>query len=233
MILIIKKNDSIELLDFDFEYEETTLSQIIKEKKDISLYKNIVILGGDGSILRSVHFTKNVPRVFAFNFGTLGHLTTYDKGDFVNLNEILRRGDDFLIRKRLKFNEIYFLNEVVLTTKKHRLNTFTLRMLGGSKILHGDALIVSTPSGSTGYNHSVGGPTLLCDCIVINLVAPSKCNFRPLVVGVDAKIEIEVHSDDGLCIADGLEYLTNHGTITFDGNEIEFGYPENFKCKKF
>ncbi|KAF9764481.1 NAD kinase [Nosema granulosis] len=224
MILIIKKSEELNSPQIEQPHEVIDLENLLRSNLELSKYSDLVILGGDGTILRSIHKTKNVPNIYTFNFGTLGYLTTFKKEEINKLSEILK-GDktNREIRKRLRLsNSFYILNEAVFTTRSRRLNKFILNIDNQQMVLSGDSLIVSTRTGSTGYNHSAGGPVLLCDCIVINIVAPNKSNFRPLVVDMASKIDVQILSTDGLVIADGVEYESMEMAIEYDGNEVYF-----------
>lgn len=239
MILIVKKSEDLEIPNVGNEFEICALPDLLtNEQKDLSVYSAIVILGGDGTILRTISRQKNVPMIYAFNYGTLGYLTTYQRKDFINLQEILKRDKNFVNRRRLLLsNGIYFLNEVVFTSRSHRLNTFYLTINDFELVLKGDSLLISTSTGSTGYNHSAGGPVVLNDSIVINLVAPNKCNFRPLVLDLSSNIKVKNLAYDAIIIADGIEYCLNDSSVSYDGNDVKFACPDghnpNFFITKF
>lgn len=235
MILIVKKSEDLKIPFNGNEFEVCSLVDLLRiGQENIAEYRALVILGGDGTILRTISKFRSVPIIYAFNFGTLGYLTTFQRDDFDRLPDILKGNLRSVTRKRLCLsNGVYFLNEAVFTSRSHRLNTFILDVNGLELVLKGDSLLISTSTGSTGYNHSAGGPILLTDRIVINLVAPNKCNFRPIVVDLASSIKIKNLSHDGIVISDGVEYDSKEMVVSYDGNEVRFACFEEFNPQYF
>lgn len=165
-------------------------------------------IGGDGTLLRSIPFVKNteIP-ILGINTGRLGFLTSLQKE---SLNEALDKFFDekFKLVKRallaVKLSapsaEIdqfgYALNEISINRK----NTTAMLSIATQidkeflTTYWADGLIIATPTGSTGYSLSSGGPILIPETkgIVLNPIAPHNLNIRPLVVPDKAKIEISV-----------------------------------------
>ena len=165
-------------------------------------------IGGDGTLLRSIPFVKNteIP-ILGINTGRLGFLTSLQKE---SLNEALDKFFDekFKLVKRAllavklsapsaeidKFG--YALNEISINRK----NTTAMLSIATQidkeflTTYWADGLIIATPTGSTGYSLSSGGPILIPETkgIVLNPIAPHNLNIRPLVVPDKAKIEISV-----------------------------------------
>jgi len=165
-------------------------------------------IGGDGTILRSITYIRNlnIP-VLGINTGRLGFLATIQKEEINQAVELLLL-EEYKIQERTllsvkttpkteELSEINFaLNEVTVARKK------TTSMIGVKTFLDeeyltnywADGLIVSTPTGSTGYSLSCNGPVVLPDSksLVITPIAPHNLNARPLVISENTKIKLEV-----------------------------------------
>lgn len=165
-------------------------------------------IGGDGTILRSVAFIRNlnIP-VLGINTGRLGFLATIQKDEIKQVVELLLL-KEYKIQKRTllsvkttptseAISDINFaLNEVTVARKN------TTSMIGVKTYLDdeyltnywADGLIISTPTGSTGYSLSCNGPVVLPNSksIVITPIAPHNLNARPLIISDNTKIKLEV-----------------------------------------
>jgi len=165
-------------------------------------------IGGDGTILRSVTFIRNlnIP-VLGINTGRLGFLATIQKDEIKHVIELLLL-KEYTIQKRTllsvetnpkseAISDINFaLNEVTVARKN------TTSMIGVKTYLDdeyltnywADGLIISTPTGSTGYSLSCNGPVVLPNSksIVITPIAPHNLNARPLIISDNTKIKLEV-----------------------------------------
>tara|TARA_R110002124_G_scaffold201813_6_gene368353 strand:+ start:7447 stop:8346 length:900 start_codon:yes stop_codon:yes gene_type:complete len=165
-------------------------------------------IGGDGTILRSITYIRNlnIP-VLGINTGRLGFLATIQKEEIKQVIEQLLL-KEYKIQERTllsvkttpktaELSEINFaLNEVTVGRKN------TTSMIGVQTFLDdeyltnywSDGLIISTPTGSTGYSLSCNGPVVLPDSnsLVITPIAPHNLNARPLVISENTKIKLEV-----------------------------------------
>ena len=165
-------------------------------------------VGGDGTILRSISYIRNlnIP-VLGINTGRLGFLATIQKEEIEQAIELLFK-KEFTIQERTLLTvktiptsetdlDINFaLNEVTIARKN------TTSMIGVKTYLDdeyltnywADGLIVSTPTGSTGYSLSCNGPVVLPNSksIVITPIAPHNLNARPLIISDSTKIKLEV-----------------------------------------
>jgi NAD+ kinase len=165
----------------------------------------IVVLGGDGTMISTARLLDNhsVP-VVGINFGSLGYLTevrveemttaldailagNYRIDRRVMLSAELWRGDEKLLRNRV-------LNDVVVS-KSALARIIEIETRLDSQLVNvfrADGLIVSTPTGSTAYNLSAGGPIIYpsMNAVVITPICPHTLSNRPLVVPDTAEIEI-------------------------------------------
>ena len=187
-------------------------------------------IGGDGTLLRSIPFVKDteIP-VLGINTGRLGFLTSLQKE---SLNEALDKFFDkkFKLIKRdllavelsYPYEEIdkfgYALNEISIN-RKNTTAMLSIETRIDKEFLTtywADGLIIATPTGSTGYSLSSGGPILTPETegIVLNPIAPHNLNIRPLIVPNIAFIEIQVdgRGEDHLISLDSRIFTIENGT---------------------
>jgi NAD+ kinase len=185
----------------------------------------LISLGGDGTLLDTVTLVrdKNIP-VLGINFGRLGFLASTGKNDLPSaVDSLVNR--TFVIDKRCLihldankplFDEVpYALNEFAIhktdTSPMIKIHTY----LNGEFLntYWADGLIVSTPTGSTGYSLSCAGPVVFPESasFVINPVAPHNLNVRPIVVPDDNIIsfEVEGRSDQFICALDSRKEIVD------------------------
>lgn len=191
--------------------------------------KLLISIGGDGTILRAVTYVKDsgIP-ILGINAGRLGFLAKAQKGDIERfLKEIFQGNFTISPRTMLSLestvpnaafeNVNYALNEVCIT-KKDTASMITIETYVNDEYLTSywaDGLIISTPTGSTGYSLSCGGPVLTPDVnsIVITPIAPHNLNARPLVLPDHVTVRIRVSNREP-------QYLTTLDSriATFDSD---------------
>lgn len=165
-------------------------------------------LGGDGTILRAVSYIRdlNIP-ILGINTGRLGFLATVKKDEIeAAVNSLINK--EYTIQERSllevkvtpetkEISEINFaLNDVTVARRN------TTSMIGVKTYLNdeyltnywADGLIIATPTGSTGYSLSCGGPVVLPNSknFVITPIAPHNLNARPIIIADDTEIELEI-----------------------------------------
>jgi len=196
------------------------------ESKDLNgSIEFIISLGGDGTLLDTVSLVrdKNIP-VLGINFGRLGFLASIGKEDLKTaVSSLVDR--TFVIDKRSLvhldadkplFGKVpYALNEFAIhktdTSPMIKIHTY----LNGEFLntYWSDGLIVSTPTGSTGYSLSCNGPVVFPDSssFVITPVAPHNLNVRPIVVPDNNIIsfEIEGRADQFICALDSRKEIVD------------------------
>ena len=165
-------------------------------------------IGGDGTILKAVTFVGDlgIP-IVGINTGRLGFLATIQKEEMTeSLNQILEGEYSISERSLLtvetfpKSSEIQPLNFALNEVAVNRRNTTSMikvETLVNDKYLTSywsDGLIVATPTGSTGYSLSCGGPVIAPDAnnIVLTPIAPHNLNARPLVIPDSSTISLKV-----------------------------------------
>ncbi len=178
----------------------------------------IMSLGGDGTLLDTVTFVKDsgIP-VLGINYGRLGFLANIGREDLHTAVQALINRTYVLDKRTL----IHLDSDIPLFDDVHyALNEFTLHKKDSSPMIRihtylngeflntywADGLIVSTPTGSTGYSLSCNGPVVFPDSgsFVITPVSPHNLNIRPIVVPDNNIIsfEVEGRTDGFLCTLD-------------------------------
>ena len=165
-------------------------------------------IGGDGTILRAVTFIRdsNIP-IVGINTGRLGFLATVKKEEVTTAVEQLLQ-KNYLIHKRTLLSVTttpkidglaslnFALNEVSIS-RKNTASMITIETYLDQEYLTSywaDGLIISTPTGSTGYSLSCGGPILIphAKSFVLTPIAPHNLNARPLVIPDETNIKLMV-----------------------------------------
>jgi len=167
----------------------------------------ILVIGGDGTMLQAARVVagKKIPMI-GINKGTLGFLTEIEVSELEDaLDQIL--SDDYQIEERMMLKgEIYHEGERV--NQSLALNDLVITRSGISRIIecrimvngrpmntfNGDGLIVSTPTGSTGYNLSAGGPVVgpNADIVLLTPICPHSLGVRSTVLAPTDDIWIEI-----------------------------------------
>ncbi|MDO5848271.1 MAG: bifunctional NADP phosphatase/NAD kinase [Methanobrevibacter sp.] len=187
--------DQIKNLKLDINYK------LLSEKIDEFDSDMIIILGGDGTLLRTQSKMKQPIPIFGINMGTVGFLTEIEvKDTFKALKKILK--GDYFIEKRSKLivshedHQYSALNEVVIMTDKpSKMLHFEVEVDGEVvEEFRADGLIVSTPSGSTAYAMSAGGPIVdpKLEAFIIIPICPYKLGIRPFVVSDKSEIIVKL-----------------------------------------
>ena len=181
----------------------------------------MISLGGDGTLLDTIGFIKNsnIP-VLGINAGRLGFLANVNRSEVQQAVEAIASGAYTLDKRTLLQLDS---NTNIFGGNNFALNEFTLHKKATSSmiVIHtylngeflnsywADGLIVSTPTGSTAYNLSCGGPIITpsSENFVITPVAPHNLNIRPLVIPDNSilSFEIEGRSDAFLCTLDSRQ----------------------------
>jgi NAD+ kinase len=172
---------------------------IASDLKDMDV-DMVVAIGGDGTVLRTQGFInkKKIP-LFGINMGAVGFLTEIDPEDvFIALEKVL--AGDYFVEKRTQLQvwhnrELHSaLNEVVLMTRKPAKMLHIEISVDDEVVeeLRADGLIIATPSGSTAYSMSAGGPIVdpRVEAFVIVPICPFKLGARPTVVPNESVIKV-------------------------------------------
>ena len=169
----------------------------------------MLCLGGDGTLLEGIHRLSNkaIP-VAGINLGHLGFLTSATRDNIETLFENIARNKLAIPPRTILSVEgvesadgrLLALNEVSI----QRLEASMLKVeakVDGQTVAqyNGDGLIVATPTGSTAYSLSAGGPIVApsCECFLLTPLAPHNFGMRPVVIPDNAEIVLSVHSRHG------------------------------------
>ena len=185
----------------------------------------VLVLGGDGTLLQAARdlVDRSIP-LLGINMGTLGYLAEIDrKNIFPALDKLI--GGEYTVEHRMMLTGTAFhqsrrmladiaLNDIVIS-RNGRLRVVDFNVYVDGAFLSSytaDGIIISTPTGSTGYNLSVGGPIVAPEAslILLTAIAPHTLNSRPIVLPDFVEITIEIGTNHGTDI-DGAE-------ATFDGD---------------
>jgi NAD+ kinase len=171
----------------------------------------IIAVGGDGTILRTQSFISNkkIP-LFGINMGTLGFLTEIDPENAISaIEEVLSR--KYFVEKRTQLQICHnqtihsALNEVVLMTRKPAKMLHIQISVDDEVVeeLRADGLIIATPSGSTAYSMSAGGPIVdpRVEAFIIVPICPFKLGSRPTVVPNKSRIKVKLLREGKKAIA--------------------------------
>ncbi len=167
----------------------------------------MITIGGDGTLLRSVSYIRNlgIP-VIGINTGRLGFLATLSLSELsTKLEKILKKEFNTEKRTLLKVqfkgsgnstDFKYALNEISVT-RKNTTSLIKIKTSLDGKYLNSywaDGLIISTPTGSTGYSLSCGGPIMYpqSKAFALTPIAPHNLNARPIIIPENLTVELSV-----------------------------------------
>lgn len=197
----------------------------------------LIALGGDGTMLNAILYTREsgVPLV-GINLGRMGFLATIEKKRISEAIRLMALGRLIREERQMLFLES---NQPVFDNIRFALNDFTILKRDTSSMITihtyingaylnsywADGIIVSTPTGSSGYSLSCGGPVIFPQSgnFVITPVAPHNLNVRPVVISDDSIIsfEIEGRTDNFLCTLDSRhEMITSNHQLAVRRNKF-------------
>ena len=200
-------------------YKYTDASQIPEDTQCV------LVIGGDGTLLQASRDLqeKNIP-LLGINMGTLGYLAEIEESGVRDaLDKLL--ADEYVVEERMMLEGAAFhngkqilqdiaLNDIVIG-RQGRLRILDFRVYVNGEFLNAssaDGIILSTPTGSTGYSLSVGGPIVspAASLILISHIAPHTLNNRSIVLPEDARITVEA--------APGHTGAGEGAEVVFDGD---------------
>ena len=251
--------DAIELFGFDYAVNEE-FAPVVRQTAGIELPPErvygrhigkqpaetvMVCYGGDGTLLEGVHRLCGAPvPVMGINAGHLGFLTSAPSAG-LNLifddiaagrittepRSLLRIEGDFAERP----DSTLALNE--FTVQRHGAGMISVETYVDDQMVatyHGDGVIVSTPTGSTAYSLSAGGPVVVptCRCLVISPLAPHNLTMRPVVIPDSDVISLRVNArrSDAFVTLDDRTHPISHGaafTVRRAEQQIFLAVPHN------
>jgi len=192
------------------EHETGCVIEVIAEEELPQKVDLILVLGGDGTMIATARMLGDceVP-VIGVNYGGLGYLAEFRIDELFTALESILAGDYKLEQRVMLAVELRRGDELV--TKNRVLNDVVMNKSALARIIHietylndqfvnsfrADGLIVSTPTGSTAYNLSAGGPIIFptMNTVVITPICPFTLSNRPIVVPDDSVIEIRLMTE--------------------------------------
>ncbi len=220
-------------------------------KKIDNSYDFLFSIGGDGTILRSITFIKDsgIP-ILGINTGRLGFLTGLQKESLKHGLELLKN-NKFRIVNRSTISISSDKNKIDFGESPFALNEITINRKDTTSLLNisceidnmyhtdywSDGLIISTPTGSTGYSLSNGGPIVAPESgiIILNPISPHNINMRPFLIKDTSLIKVIVKEKDYTLSLDSRIYSIDNKSIllikksNFSINTIEFAEDNFFK----
>ena len=214
---------------------ESALSGFITDQKKIISEPDIALsIGGDGTLLHTVRLFsgKNYP-ILGINRGRLGFLTEFMPDEAIEyLNNIISGNYKVIERDMLELihirgyeelQRILLLNDAAISRGTYS-RPITLNLDIDGKFLNsfsGDGLIIATPTGSTGYSLSAGGPIIsptVKDIILIMPICPHTLATRPLIIPGESRLEVTV----GPVFNNTVMTVDGHDSIEIFGNDKIF-----------
>ncbi|MFA5555492.1 MAG: NAD kinase [Flavobacteriaceae bacterium] len=209
-------------------------------------YDILISIGGDGTILRAATFVRDsgIP-ILGINAGRLGFLASIPKEKVLYYLDLVHKKEYTLSKRTVlgletsikipELEEINFaLNEVSINRKDTTSMIVIETFLNGEYLnsYWADGLIISTPTGSTGYSLSCGGAVLLPDAksLIITPIAPHNLNTRPIVIPENTEIKLKVSGREEqylVSLDSRITTITNQNELTvkkkpFDISMISF-----------
>ena len=187
--------------------DEKTAYSLKKQEQGMKVEDMVVDLlicvGGDGTILRALHYLKSPAPVLGINMGAIGFLAEVQPENAVPILTKILKGFAVERRERLSVQikdereKVPFaMNEaVVITSKPGKMLHFAIFVDDDElERLRADGVVFATPTGSTAYAMSAGGPIVdpKMDAAIIVPIAPFKLSARPTVVNINTVISLEL-----------------------------------------
>lgn len=185
----------------------------------------VLVLGGDGTLLRAARevVDQEIP-LLGVNLGTLGYLAELDLKTMYPALDCLMAGEFKIERRMMLSGSVYHENKIVASdialndiviTRDGILRAVRYNNYVNDDFLNtyqADGIIISTPTGSTGYSLSVGGPIIspAASLLLMTPLAPHTLNTRSIIFPESDKITVEFGS--------GRDGRTEHGVAAFDGD---------------
>lgn len=188
----------------------------------------VIVFGGDGTLLGAADAIKelNIP-ILGINLGTLGFLAETEPCQLEAALDKLLKGD-YTVESRMMLEADVVRSDGRKTEKCHAVNDVVLTRGGlqrpiGVRVLvngrqagdyFGDGMMVSTPTGSTGYNLSAGGPIVVpkAELMLITPICAHSLNARTIIVSDEDEVVIKLTSNK--------QVLDEEAALTMDGNRV-------------
>ena len=179
----------------------------------------ILVLGGDGTLIRAARELRSydIP-MLGINMGTLGYLTEADLQNLYECLEQLMYGETHVEKRMMLKGNVHQIEDVALNdivlTRSGSLRVIHFNVYVNGELLntyHADGIVVSTPTGSTAYNLSAGGPIVepTASMIVLTPICSHALNTSSIVLSAEDEIVLEV--------GEGRDGDIEEASVSFDG----------------
>ncbi|MBE6531744.1 MAG: NAD(+)/NADH kinase [Ruminococcaceae bacterium] len=186
----------------------------------------VIVLGGDGSMLEASRRASlaGVP-ILGINLGRIGYMTELELDELELVDKIF--SGEYTVDERAMLSVEILTREGQRKTSSHALNEAVIANGTASRIVdlqlsdngvavsdfRADGLVIATPTGSTAYSLSAGGPIVdpKLSCLCVTPICPHSLLARPLVFPDTARLEVK-----NICVREKLLHLTLDGRVTFD-----------------
>ncbi|MDA0976808.1 MAG: NAD(+)/NADH kinase [Proteobacteria bacterium] len=220
LILSLKKHTSNVYIEETSEYKNSSLISL-KYNDFVSKIDLIIVFGGDGTLLRAArnYLEHNIP-ILGINMGTVGFLTDIKIEDFESVIKDVLVGNCEIEERNLVCasfgnNSVYGLNEIVIHSGAYT-QLMRYRLSVNEKIVYeqrSDGLIIATPTGSTAYALSAGGPIIHpgVDVWTILPMLPQSMSSRPFVISSNQIAKVNLLNgplDEAKICADGQDDIS-------------------------
>lgn len=228
---VVIEKKFLELIELHEDIDKSYAHFSTFEELDTS-YDLFFSIGGDGTILRTITYVRDLGIPIAgINTGRLGFLATIQKEEIKDsidliLNQKFEISPRSLVTvetdtKNEEFGVLNFAMNEIAVSRRNTTSMITVHTQLNDEFLTtywADGLIVATPTGSTGYSISCGGPVIMPDAqsMVLTPIAPHNLNARPLVIPDHKEIRLQVNSreDSYLVSLDSrIHTLPNQTTV--------------------
>lgn len=178
------------------------------KKEDFKGADLAISIGGDGTLLnKAALLAAHDTPVMGINTGHLGYLTACRLNEAIDMIDRFMKGDcrrqERSMLQLLEIDgkpcgEVLALNEIAILRQDTTSMISMPTTINGTMLTtyKGDGLVISTPTGSTAYNLSVGGPIISpsTNCLALSPISPHSLNMRPIVVNDDSVLEVTVNT---------------------------------------
>ena len=201
LISSLKNHTSQVFIEDDADYQNDSVTKL-SNKEFVSKVDLIIVFGGDGTLLNSARkYLKNNIPILGINMGNVGFLTDVKTEDFESIIQDILNGKFEIEERNLVsasfLNEtVYGLNEIVIHSGAYT-QLMRYRLSVNDKVVYeqrSDGLIIATPTGSTAYALSAGGPIIhpSLDVWTILPMLPQSISSRPFVISSKEKVVIRL-----------------------------------------
>ena len=215
LISSLKNHTPKVFIEDDADYQNDSIMKL-NNKEFVSKVDLIIVFGGDGTLLNSARkYLKNNIPILGINMGNVGFLTDVKTEDFESIIQDILNGKFEIEERNLVsasfLNEtVYGLNEIVIHSGAYT-QLMRYRLSVNDKVVYeqrSDGLIIATPTGSTAYALSAGGPIIhpSLDVWTILPMLPQSISSRPFVISSKEKVVIKLLKgplEDAKICADG------------------------------